>query len=122
MSLTLLALIMLPLLVKMVMDPKNVARALKEWGDSPMFQMAGSGALLFLALFILLTNPFSLEFNWESLISWIGVLTAVKGVAHLVPPIVHWKVRLLTEKRIPMFGFLGLLINMGMVYIDTQVL
>lgn len=122
MSLTLLALLMLPFFIKMVVDPKHVARAIEEWGKSQFLQIAGSFASLFMGLFILLTNTYSLEFKWQSLICWIGVIAVLKGLLHLIPQVVQWNVRLLTEKRLPMIGFVGLLFSMAIVYIDVQIL
>lgn len=122
MSLTLLALFMLPLLLKVVLDPSNSAKFLKEWGASRGMQWMGSLLALMMALLIFSTSTPHFAWSWDSVLSWMGVLIALKGIAHLFPSVVAWKLRWVTEDRLPMFGFLGLLLLLAMVYIDTQLL
>lgn len=122
MTLTLLAILIAPLCLKVVLDPKNTRKVLDEYADSPALQFFMSFGTMFLGVFILLTNPFSFGWKWESVICWIGALTFVKGVAQLIPGLVKWKLRLLTVDRLPIFGFLGLLFALGMVYIEVQLL
>lgn len=122
MTLTLLAILIAPLCLKVVLDPKGTRKVLEEYGDSPALQFFMSFGTMFLGMFILLTNPFSFGWKWESVICWIGALTFVKGICQLIPSLVKWKLSWLTEKRLPIFGFLGLLFALGMVYIEVQLL
>lgn len=122
MTLTLLAFLILPLAFKMVLDPGGMHRVLKEWGSSAGLQFFSTLALLLLALLILTTSPVSFAWKGESLLSWLGVVIAIKGVAHLIPSVVNWKLRLLRENRLPGFGFLALVFALTLVYLDTQIL
>ncbi|MFA4815055.1 MAG: hypothetical protein WC924_00465 [Candidatus Gracilibacteria bacterium] len=122
MTLTLFALFLLPLEFKLVLDPKGMRRVLKNWSDSEGLQFFSSIVLLTLALLIFTTSDVRFKWDWESALSWIAVITALKGIAILVPGISKWKVKLLAENRLPIFGFIGMLFTLGMIYIDTQVL
>lgn len=122
MTLTLLALFILPMSFKMVLDPKGTRRVLKDWTDSEGLQFFSSIVLMIVALLILTTSPVSLQWNWESLLSWLGVLVAIKGVFTLSSSFNKWKLNLLTEDRLPIFGFVSMLFALALVYINTQVL
>lgn len=122
MTLTLLALLMLPLAFKMVLDPTGMRRVLKDWTDSEGLQFFSSIVLMTIALLILTTSPVSFEWSWESLLSWLGVLSGAKGVLTLSSKLNKWKMRFLTEDRLPIFGFVSMLFALTLVYIDTQVL
>lgn len=136
MTLQLLALFMLPVCLMMVLAPARMMKILKEWFASPALQFMSSLFLFFFALIIVISTGFDLKFvenlrnidggigwNWNSqiILSWIAVLMGVKGIAHLFPSVIAWKMKFVTEARIPMFGFLALLFFMGMVYLETQV-
>ncbi len=122
MTLTLLALLMLPLSFKMVLDPTGMRRVLKDWSDSEGMQFFSSIVLMTIALLILTTSPVSFGWNWESLLSWLGLLTGIKGVFTLSSKLNKWRMRFLTEERLPIFGFVSMLFALALVYIDTQVL
>jgi len=122
MTLTLLALFMLPVLFKMVLDPSGMYRVLKDWSNSAALQFVSAVGPMLLAMLILTTTDRHFEWNWESLLSWMAVLIAIKGISHLSPSLVKWKMRFVSEQRIPVFGFLGLLVALGMIYVDTQIL
>lgn len=122
MSLTLLALFVLPIAFKMVLDPKGMRRVLKEWADSDGLQFFSAITILTLALLMILSTELSFEWNWESLMTWLAIATAIKGVATLVPNFNRWKVKFLTEERMPIAGFASMLFALALVYIDTQVL
>ncbi len=122
MSLTLLALLILPIAFKMVLDPKGMRRVLKEWGDSDGLQFFSAITILILAIIMFISSPMAFEWEWRSLMTWLAVLTAVKGVGTLVPSFNRWKVKILTEERMPMAGFASMLFALALVYIDTQVL
>ncbi len=122
MSLTLLALFGLAPCLKMVLDPSGMARLLKEWEKSPALQWVSAMGPLGLALLIFSTSEVHFGWNWDSVLSWLGAIIALKGIGHLSPKVVEWKMRFMKEERLPMYGFLGLLLLLAMVYIDTQLL
>lgn len=122
MTLTLLAILMVFPLLKMVLDPSGMYRILKEWSNSPALQFLSTLFPLLLALLILTTSTPRFEWNWDSMLTWMAVVIAVKGASHLFPSVVKWKMNMISEKNIPVFGFLGLLLALALVYIDTQVL
>ena len=122
MSLTLLALFGLPFCLKAVLDPSEAYKFFKEWSNSTALQIASAIGPMLLALLIFSTSTPHFAWSWESVLSWFGVAIALKGISHLFPGIIAWKMRFLKEDRLPMFGFFGLLLLLGMVYIDTQLL
>lgn len=122
MTLTLLALLMLPLDIKMVLDPSGTRRVIKDWGNSVGLQFFSSMVLLMLAVLIFTTSELSFKLDWESLLTWLAVLTAVKGAITLIPSCNKWKVKILTEERMPAFGFGAMLFSLAILYIDLQVL
>ncbi|MEK9159401.1 MAG: hypothetical protein AAB383_01590 [Patescibacteria group bacterium] len=122
MSLTLLAILILPIAFKMVLDPSGMRRVLKDWDDSMGLQFFSGIMTLMLALLVFISSEMSFSWDWESLLSWMGVLIGIKGVACLIPSVTKWKVRMLTETRMPIAGFAAMLVALALVYIDTQVL
>lgn len=122
MTLTLLALFMLPMAFKMVLDPRGMYKTLKEWEDSRALQLMSSILPLMLALLIFATADIQFAWNWDSLLTWLAVLIAVKGISHLFPAVVEWKMGFINEQRLPVFGFLALLFALALVYVDAQVL
>ncbi len=122
MSLTLLAILLTPLCLKMVLDPQGSRKMLEDYGNSPALQFFVAFEMMFLGLFMLITNPFSFGWAWESVICWMGALSFLKGIAQLIPSLVNWQKKWLTVGMLPIFGFLGLLFNLGMVYVDVQIL
>lgn len=127
MTLQLLALFMLPVCLLMVLAPARMMKILKEWFASPALQFMSSLFLFFFALIVVISTGFDLNFwtdwtlNSQIVLSWMAVLMVLKGIAHLFPKVIAWHMKLITEARIPMFGFLALLFYMGMVYLETQV-
>lgn len=122
MTLTLLALFMLPVLFKMVLDPSGMYRVLKDWSNSAALQFMSCVGPMVLAMLILTTSDRHFGWNWKSLLSWIAIIIAIKGISHLSPSLVKWKMRFVSEQRLPIFGFLGLIVALGLVYVDTQLL
>lgn len=122
MSLTLLALFALPVSLKLVLDPSGAYQMLKEWSKSPALQFVSAVGPMVLALLIFSTTQVSLAWSWNSLLSWLGVAITLKGMSHLIPSLVEWKMRFITEERLPVIGFIGLLFLLGLVYVDTQLL
>ncbi len=126
MTLTLLSIFMLPICLALVLSPKRMHAVVKDWAGSPGIQFLSSVFLLFFALILVISTGFNLKFwegSWNSqiIISWLAVLTAIKGAAQFFPQVVEWRSRTMTEARMPMFGFLGLLLCLGFVYLETQV-
>lgn len=122
MSLTLLALFMLAPSLKMVLDPTGTYKLFKEWSNSASLQFISAVGPLMLAMLIFSTSELHFAWSWDSILSWMGILIVLKGLSHLSPTLVAWKMRMVKEERLPMFGFLGLLLALAMVYIDTQLL
>lgn len=122
MTLTLLALLMLPLEMKMVLDPSGMRRTLKDWGNSEGLQFFSSMVLLMLALLIFTTSEIQFKWAWESVLTWFAVLTVLEAITTLMPAFNKWKVKMLSEERLPVVGFFTMLLSLGMIYLDTQVL
>ena len=122
MTLTLLALFMVPVLFKMVLDPVGMHRVLKEWEDSRALQFVRALGPMLMALLIWSSAGFVFAWKLESLLSWIALIIFLKGIAHLFPGIVRLHMSIINEQRIPVFGFFGLVLALILVYIDVQVL
>ena len=122
MSLTLLALFMVPVLFKMVLDPVGMHKVLKEWENSRSMQFVSAVVPLLLALLIWSTTGFNFAWKLEALISWLALIIFLKGIVHLFPGLVRLHMKIINEQRIPVFGFLGLVLALIFVYIDVQVL
>lgn len=122
MSLTLLALFALPICLKVVLDPSGTYKFLTEWSRSAGLQFLSAVGPMMMAVLIFSTTTPKFAWSWDSVLSWMGVLMALKGISHLFPGLVAWKMRMIKEDRLPMFGFFALLLLLGMVYIDTQLL
>lgn len=122
MTLTLLALFMVPILFKMVLDPGGMHRVLSEWEDSRALQFISALVPILMAMLIWSTAGFNFAWKLDALLSWIALIIFLKGVVHLFPGIVRWHMSFINEQRIPVFGFLGLVVALILVYIDVQVL
>ena len=123
MTLSLLAILMLPIAFKMVLDPQGTRRVLKQWSDSEGMQFFSSIVIMMLALLILSTSEVNfLNDGWAVTLSWLAVVTGIKGVVTLIPSVNKWKMKLLTEERLPIAGFASMLFALALVYIDTQVI
>lgn len=122
MTLTLLALFLIPVLLKMVLDPEGMHKILKQWSGNEALQFASTLVPFLLVLMIFTTSKTSFKLDWESLLSWIGVLIFLRAVINLFPSTVRWQMKIATVERIPIFGFLGLLVALGFIYVDTQLL
>jgi hypothetical protein len=97
-------------------------RVLKDWDNSAGLQFFSAITILLLAVLMFLSSSGSFEWRWESLMTWLAALMAIKGVATLFPKVNRWKVKMLTEARMPIAGFAALVFALALVYIDTQVL
>ncbi|MBT4384397.1 hypothetical protein HOD30_01470 [Candidatus Peregrinibacteria bacterium] len=123
MSLTLLALFLAPLYLYLVLNPKEAHKAFKNIVSDSGLRVTFSMFYLLLALAILSETGLNLAWSWDHLLPWLGVIIAVKGsVMLLFPNLVQKKLKHFSAEQFPVFGFLGLLIALGLVYLDTQVL
>lgn len=123
MTLSLLAFFLAPLYLKITMDPQDSHRLLKELSKNSAMQVAYSMFMLLLALIIFSNTGLHFSWEWESLLAWIGLVVFLKGVfVVLVPSLLQKKVAMLQSKHLPMFGFIGLLFVLALVYVDTQLL
>jgi hypothetical protein len=122
MSLTLLALIMMPLCFRMVLNPKDTKKLLEEILDNPSQQFLAGMTHLILAAFILSTVPLSFEFAWENLLGWLGLLLGAKGIYHVLGLGKKNLVKRLKPEVLPVLGTLGLLIALGLVYLDAKII
>lgn len=122
MTLTLLALFMIPLLLKTVIDPGGTYKILKDWSNSPTLQFGATVASMMMALLIFTTSTPHFAWTWDSLLTWIAVVSAIKGIAQLFPSLVKWNLKFLKEERMPMLGFVGLLFALGLIYVNTQLI
>ncbi|QQR55376.1 hypothetical protein IPG41_02365 [Candidatus Peregrinibacteria bacterium] len=132
MTLSLLALFMLPICLALVLSPKNMHKVIKDWANSPALLFFSSLFLFLFALIIVISTGFNLRFwpqsgtadwawNSQVILSWIAVLMGIKGLAAFFPKLVKWRMHFVTEELLPLFGFMGLLFWLGMVYLETQV-
>ena len=119
MSLTLFAILLTPFALKMVIDPASINKMVKEWTASEYMQIVGSMLLLGLSTLIFLSNGINFTLTPDGATSWLGLVIAIKGIACLFPQIVKFQSKILTESRIPIFGFSALVFLLLLVYIDT---
>jgi Flp pilus assembly protein TadB len=123
MSLTLLALFLSPLYLSLVLNPKESHKALKNIVSDGGLRLTFSMFLLLLALTVLSSTGLNLAWDWDHLLAWLGVIIAVTGTVFLLfPDMIEKKLKHFSAEQFPVFGFLGLIIALGLVYLDTQVL
>jgi len=124
MSLTLLAGLLTPLYLKMVLDPKGTQKGMKEVVKSPGLSMTFSMFYFILGLLILSSTGLgNFQLEWESLLAWLGLLIFVKGIFVLLAPSVMDKwANKFKAKNFPVFGFIGLLMALFLVYVDLKML
>ncbi|MFA5854696.1 MAG: hypothetical protein WC846_00170 [Candidatus Gracilibacteria bacterium] len=119
MSLTLFAILLTPFALKMVLDPASINKMIKEWTASTCMQVICSAMLLGLSTLIFLSNGINFTLTPAGTTSWLGLVIALKGIACLFPQIIKLQSKILTESRIPIFGFSALVFLLLLVYIDT---
>jgi hypothetical protein len=122
MSLTLLALILIPLYLKMVLDPKRCYKLFEKIAKKDHKQFMMALWILLLALVILSETGLNFSWSWDSLLAWVGLITALKGIFYLIPGILKNKIKWVKASQLPGFGFLGLLFALALIYVDTQIL
>lgn len=121
MSLTLFALFILPIHLALVLCPaesKNaISKLLKESHTLVAYLM------MFLALIIFLGNGFSFKLEWTNLINWLGLLIWLKALIWLFLP--SWPKKMfdkISENILPALGFLALLFDLALIFIDTKLI
>lgn len=122
MSLTMLAVMISPLYLKLVLDPKGSHKAMKEVSKSPGLLMIFFFFYAILAALILSNTGLNFSWEWESLLAWLGLLIFIKGVFVLIPGWIELWMKKFNEKHFPMFGFIGLLFMLFLVYVDVKLL
>lgn len=122
MTLSLLGLFLLPFYLKMVIDPKGTHKYYKDLRRNEGLQLVFAFLLLLLALMIFSQTGFNFEISWDALLTWIGAIVALKGVAFLMPNMVKERMKRVEEKHLPVLGFLGLVFVLFLVYVDTQLI
>ena len=123
MSLTLLALTLAPWYLKMVLDPKGGHKLMKHALNDDGVRGAYVFFMLLLALMIFSTTGLNFAWEWSSLLSWLGALVFVKALVMLfAPAVMEKKFKKINVEKLPILGFLGLLLVLGIVYVDLQVL
>lgn len=122
MSLTLLALLLAPFYLKVVLDPAGTEKFIKSLNSDHSLRWVFAFFYFLLATFILSTTGFVFEFTWGSLLAWIGLLVYLKGLVFLLPNVYEKIVKFYGTKNLAVWGFIGLLFALALVYIDTQVI
>lgn len=122
MTLTLLALFLIPFYLKMVLAPKHSYKFFKDLYTNHTNQMGLALGIMFLSLLILSSTGLNFAWELESLLAWIGLITGIKGIIILIPGVLKARLKLFKPEFIPALGFLGLIFALALVYIDTQIL
>ncbi|MEK7146421.1 MAG: hypothetical protein AAB802_04565 [Patescibacteria group bacterium] len=124
MTLTLLALLLLPTSLLAVVNPKEVQRVIKGLAQNPEDRYVTGFVVLFLGFFVFSFSTHEFGFEWPHLMTWMGALIALKGLVWMLfPGFVEKMVKKFNKtEMIPFYGFLRLLIILALIYIDTQVI
>lgn len=122
MTLTLLAGMLAPLYLKLVLDPKESHKAMKEISKSQGLLFVFSFFYFVLAGLILSSTGLNFSFEWSSLLAWVGLIVFLKGILVLIPGVVEKWMKKVDEKSFPVLGFIGLLLMLALVYLDLKVL
>ncbi len=123
MTLTLLALFVIPLYLKLVLDPAGAEKHFKNTGKDPALQLLHSALMLLLATWIFASSGFNFTDGWNSVLPWLGAFVYIKGAFFLIAPktFTFW-VNVFNQKTLPAYGFFGLLMALLLIYIDTQLI
>ena len=122
MTLTLLALLLIPLYLKMVLDPKVYYKFAKAAAKDEFASVMLSIWMLTLSAIVLSTTGLNFSWAWESLLAWLGLLIGIKGVFFMIPDLLKRSLKWFNEDSLPVFGFIGLVFALALIYIDTQML
>lgn len=124
MTLTLLALLLLPTSLMAVLNPKELQRVLKGLAQNSEDRYLTGFVVLFLGFFVFSFSTHTFDFEWVHLMTWIGALIALKGLTWMLfPGYIQMIVKKFNKVEwLPFFGFLRLLFILALIYIDTQVI
>ena len=124
MSLTILAAMFTPLYLKMVLDPKGSEKAFKGLVKNEEAVLVLFMVMTTISALILSSTGFNFAWSWDSLLAWLGLIIFVKALFFLVPGLMGgWMKKFkMNEKSMPMYGFLGLLVMLALVFVDLKVL
>lgn len=122
MTLTLFVMMVLPFHLAAVMNPDGAQKILNRISKTDEEHVFIS-MMLFIIAMLLFSSNFSFELEWSNLISYIGALLMVKGLLWLFLPS-HMKklVKKVADNFLPAFPFLLILVDFGLIYVDTQIL
>ncbi len=122
MSLTLLAIILMPFFLKLVLDPQMAHKGMKEVVKSPALNIFGAGFHFILALMIFSETKLQFSFDLESLLSWLGLIIFIKGIFCLIPNLTESCINKCKAKHLPVFGLIGLIFSLILIYLDFKIL
>ncbi len=124
MTLTLLALMIVPFGLKAVLDPNGIHRHIQNVSRDPSLPLAFAAFNFLLAAFILSEIRFNLDFvaEPETILSWIIILITLKGILILVPGYLPKIASIVKESMVPTMGTLALVVSLGLIYLDVRVL
>lgn len=124
MTLTLFGLTLAPLYLSMVLQPKDGEKMMKELSKNEGLRLTLGFLMLVFGAFTLASTGVEWVLDWNHLLMWLGVLVMLKGAAYiLLPGLIQNQVKKwATAKMLPLGGFIGLLLVLGLIYVDMQVL
>ena len=119
MTLTLLALFLVPFYLNFVLDPEGTHEYFDYLSTHKGARMGTAAGMLCVSLLIFSFTGLQFSLAWTSLLAWMGLLGAIKAVCILlVPGFVPFWMRFFKPSLFPMLGCLGLLFALGLLYID----
>ncbi len=75
------------------------------------------------AFMIFSSSGIKFEWEWSSLLGWLGIIMWLKGLTWIFWPAYYVKkMKYFSDSILPAFGFLGLLIATGLIYVDLKFL
>jgi len=122
MTLTLLALFLIPFCLSGVLNPKGSHAIMRKVIADETLSYIFAFLLLLLVLMIFSETGFDFSWSWNSVLPIIGALTALKAVFLFFPSFLKKKLKWIEVKHMPICGFVGLIFALALVYIDTQLI
>lgn len=124
MTLTLLALLLLPTSLMAVINPKEMHLAVKNMSQTPESRLLMGLFVTLLGFFVFAFSTHLFDFEWVHLMTWIGAVIILKGaIISLFPGFTAKIVKKWNKVEwMPIFGFVRLLFILALIYIDTQVI
>ena len=124
MTLSLLALFIIPFALKAVLDPNGLTKFFKKLAKEEEWQIAAALAFWFLALLIFSYTGLNFNFNKDSLLTWLGLIIAIRGLLFFSPRLSKACLTPIYKKEnlLPIIGFVFLVLALFLIYFDTQIL